>query len=77
MRTTIEIEDGLLILAKKAAAERRCSVRALVEQGLRRVLKVSEPNAADPIKSLGGLGKDLWKGVDGDRYVREAREEWS
>ncbi len=35
MKTTLEIEDRLLIEAKKMAAERRTTLRRLVEEGLR------------------------------------------
>lgn len=38
MRTTIEIPDGLLAKAKKVAIERRTTLRALVETGLRNML---------------------------------------
>ncbi len=36
MKTTVEIQDELLIEAKKHAAEHRTTVRALIENGLRR-----------------------------------------
>ena len=35
MKTTVEIQDELLIEAKKHAAEHRTTVRALIENGLR------------------------------------------
>jgi hypothetical protein len=38
MKTTIELPDDLLAAAKKRAAELRCSLRQLVEDGLRRQL---------------------------------------
>jgi hypothetical protein len=38
MKTTIELPDELLIAAKKRAAELRCTLRALIERGLRREL---------------------------------------
>lgn len=38
MKTTVEIQDELLIEAKKRAAEQRTTVRALIENGLRREL---------------------------------------
>ena len=38
MKTTIDLPDTLLIEVKKLAAERRTTIRALVERGLRRVL---------------------------------------
>ncbi|HSR68957.1 MAG TPA: DUF2191 domain-containing protein [Acidobacteriota bacterium] len=39
MKTTIDIADGLLVEAKKAARENQTTLRALVEEGLRSVLK--------------------------------------
>lgn len=28
------------------------------------------------ILELHGLGKEIWRGVDGDQYVRKLRDEW-
>ena len=39
MKTTIDISDGLLARAKRLATKRRTTIRALVEEGLRNVLK--------------------------------------
>ncbi|HZE36821.1 MAG TPA: hypothetical protein VE482_10010 [Candidatus Eisenbacteria bacterium] len=30
----------------------------------------------DPILNLRGLGREIWKGEDADRYVRRLRERW-
>ena len=38
VKTTIELPEDLLIAAKQRAAELRCSLRALIERGLRREL---------------------------------------
>lgn len=38
MKTTVEITDSLLEEARKAAERERTSVRALIEEGLRKVL---------------------------------------
>lgn len=38
MKTTVDIPDSLLAAAKEFAAQRRTTLRALVEQGLRQVL---------------------------------------
>ena len=38
MKTTIELPDDLFVAAKKRAAELRCTLRELVEQGLRLAL---------------------------------------
>ena len=58
MKTTIEIADGLQEQAREAAAEERTTVRALVEEGLRRVL--GERKSHRPFKlrdgSVGGRG---------------------
>ncbi|MDA0323016.1 MAG: type II toxin-antitoxin system VapB family antitoxin [Verrucomicrobia bacterium] len=42
MRTTIEIPDSLLAKAKKAAIERKTTLRALVEAGLRKLLSAHD-----------------------------------
>jgi len=38
MKTTIEVSDALFVTAKNLARERQTSLRALIEEGLRRVL---------------------------------------
>ncbi len=38
MKTTIDLPDDLLIAAKKRAAELKCSLRTLIERGLRQEL---------------------------------------
>lgn len=44
MKTTIEIADPLLAAAKKAADKSGTTLRALVEEGLRRVLREGKPS---------------------------------
>jgi hypothetical protein len=46
MKTTVELPDDLVIEVKKAAAERRTTIRDLVERGLRRELASGAPHAA-------------------------------
>ena len=74
MKTTLELPDELLIEAKKKAAEERRPLRALVEEGLRWVLR--KP-AAQPRKKQvrlitvkGGLPRNL------DLASREAMHDW-
>ncbi|MGH7278463.1 MAG: hypothetical protein ACREJG_07220 [Candidatus Rokuibacteriota bacterium] len=38
MKTTIELPDELFVAAKQKAAELRCTLRTLIERGLRREL---------------------------------------
>lgn len=74
MKTTLELPDELLIEAKKAAAGQRRPLRALVEEGLRMVLR--KPEASKKKKQVrlitvkGGLPRDL------DLSNREAMHEW-
>jgi hypothetical protein len=58
MKTTIELPDDLLIEVKKAAAERRTTIRALVERGLRRELEAG-PSEERPRPRI------RWVTVDG------------
>lgn len=39
MKTTVEISDELLEKAKKLAAKRRTTLRAIIEQGIRNTIK--------------------------------------
>jgi len=66
MKTTIEIQDSLLERAKRHAKHAHRPLRAIVEEGLRRVLSerppstayklddasVGESEAADPLEAL-------------------------
>jgi hypothetical protein len=44
MKTTVDLPDDLMIEVKKAAAERRTTIRAMVERGLRRELAAPAPD---------------------------------
>ena len=48
MKTTVEIPDALLAEARKLAAREGTTVRALIEQGLRRV--IGERKRAGPFR---------------------------
>ena len=66
MKTTIEIQDALLERARRHARRVGKPLRAIVEEGLRRVLKegstarsyelpdasVGDPSASDPLETL-------------------------
>ncbi len=79
MRTTIDLDDALAIDAKKAAVDRRTTLRALVQDGLRLLLH-GDPGGgkrpASPLDELRGLHRKLWAGADADEYVRRQREGW-
>lgn len=59
MRTTIDIDDRLLALARKRALEKGTSLRNVVESALRRVLMES--------KKTPGRFRLKWKSVRGRR----------
>jgi hypothetical protein len=82
MKTTIEIQDALLERAKRHARRIRRPLRALVEEGLRRVLEdrpaanayklpdasVGNPDGPDPLEAL--TWQDLREEIYGDRSAR-------
>jgi hypothetical protein len=74
MKTTLELPDELLIEAKKAAAEQRRPLRALVEEGLRMVLRAPQrkipPKSVRLVTVKGGLPRDL------DLSSREKMYDW-
>ena len=74
MKTTLDLPDELLIEAKKRAAEERRPLRALVEEGLRLVLRKPERRQQKGQVRLvtvkGGLPRDF------DLSSREAMYEW-
>ena len=73
MKTTLELPDELLIEAKKKAAEERRPLRALVEEGLRMVLRKPQARRRRKVTLVtvkGGLAPDL------DLSNREAMYEW-
>jgi len=43
-----------------------------VEDGI--IIMVPEPE--DYVKALRGLHKEIWKGLDTDRYLRDERNNW-
>jgi predicted transcriptional regulator len=65
MRTTVDLNDDLGRRVKLLASRRRTTMRALIEEGLRRVLQEHSAPASDPglpDASVGGDG--LGPGVD-------------
>lgn len=58
MKTTIDLPDDLMIEVKRTAAERRTTIRDLVERGLRRELAADAP-------ARRGRPRIRWITVDG------------
>ena len=81
MKTTIDLPDELMIAAKKRAAELRCSLRTLVERGLRHQLLVGGPKRTRRKRSIrwvtvrGGLPPGLDVGDRGAMHDWLARNQ--
>lgn len=61
-KTTIELPEELFIAAKRGAAERRTTLKTLIERGLRRELRQPEARRNKPIRWVtvdGGLPKGI------------------
>jgi hypothetical protein len=52
MKTTLDLDDELLIKAKAASARERKSLTALIEEGLRLRLRRAAPKRRAPLKRL-------------------------
>ena len=61
--------------AKKAAIERRTTLRALVESGLRREL-AGAGTQSHPMESIVSLDRSPWQGVNADEFVARERAKW-
>jgi prevent-host-death family protein len=59
----------------------------IIERAGKKVAKLTKANAADKkekglkqgkldFKKAKGLGKEIWKGIDPDQYVRKERSQW-
>ena len=71
MKTTIDLSDGLLAEAKRVAKREGTTVKALVEQGLRRAIEERKARARFALRDASvdgrGLSPDVkaggWEGV--------------
>lgn len=78
MKTTIEISDPLLEEAKRVAARDRTTLRALIERGLRAVLKERRRSARFALRDASFQGRGLqaeFRNADWGRVAEAAYEE--
>ena len=68
---SIKIPDEIL---KKAGFEPGDEIIWLYDEETSQVLLMEKPN--NFAKSMKGLGKELWKNVDANAYVKEERDSW-
>jgi Arc/MetJ family transcription regulator len=74
MKTTIEISDSLLEEAKRVAAKEGTTVRAFVEQGLRRIVAERKRRGVFKLRNAAFKGEGLQPGVEEATWQR-IREE--
>jgi hypothetical protein len=74
MKTTIEISNSLLEEARKLAAKEGTTVRALVEQGLRRIVAERKSRSAFKLRKATFRGAGLQPGASGATWdqIRDA-----
>jgi Arc/MetJ family transcription regulator len=70
MKTTIEISDSLLEEAKKLTAKEGTTVRAFVEQGLRRVVAERKSRGNFKLRKATFKGKGLQQDMEGATWDR-------
>jgi Arc/MetJ family transcription regulator len=70
MKTTIEISDSLLDEAKRLAAKEGTTIRAYVEQGLRRIVAERKSRGRFRLRKATFKGKGLQPGVQDATWER-------
>jgi hypothetical protein len=77
MKTTVEISDSFLKQVKNLAAEEHTTVRALVEEGLRRITADRKHAKSFKLRKVSFLGKGLQPRMAGASWqqVRDAAYE--
>jgi hypothetical protein len=68
MKTTVEIPDALLEAAKRRAAERGTTLRALLEEGLRSVLEAEAASEPFSLRDAAVSGSGVRAGVQEGRW---------
>ena len=70
MKTTIEISDALLEEARRLASRERSTLRALIEDGLRRLLREKRSKQAFRLRKATFRGEGLQPGVAEGGWTR-------
>jgi Arc/MetJ family transcription regulator len=70
MKTTIEIADALLTEARRVAEQRGVTLRTLVEEGLRHVVKTGKRRPEFRLRDASFTGEGLQPAFDGAPWER-------
>ncbi len=75
IRLKVRVEKDGEIVLHDLPIHRNDSLEVILlkEEG---VMQPKTTEAGDPVLRLQGLGKDIWKGIDPDAYVKNLREGW-
>jgi plasmid stability protein len=65
--------DALYRKLQKRAKEQR---RSLAQEVTHILAAAVKPRKTHSILELQGLGKELWKGIDTDKYIDDERRSW-
>lgn len=63
MKTTVDLADALLRRAKRLAARRGTTLRAVIEDALRKELAAEEPGPEAPVRTHTSGGRGLQPGL--------------
>jgi hypothetical protein len=69
--TMMTLQDIMREAETLSAQERRELIKMLVD-----TLSVESPAPKHSLKELRGLGKEIWQGIDAQKYVDQMRDEW-
>jgi hypothetical protein len=70
MKTTIEISDSILREARKLASKEHTTVRALVEEGLRRIIAERKHNVPFTLRKATFRGQGLQPDLAGGSWAQ-------
>jgi Arc/MetJ family transcription regulator len=73
MKTTVDIQDALLDEARKIASQERTTVKAMVEEGLRKVLAERKGTKSFQLRKVTFKGNGLQPQVSGGSW-KEIRD---
>jgi hypothetical protein len=69
MKTTVDIADALLLRAKRLASRRGTTIRAVIEDALRRELATAESRTPSPVETRTFAGRGLQRGLTWDDWA--------
>ena len=61
---------------KKASGKEKLKLISLISNNLAEAIS-EEGNYSHNLLELDGLGKEIWQGIDVERYVNNLRDEWN